>query len=58
MLRYIIIKGLQYSGETLDDMERREAAMDKYNRELDEMLRLNSLPMPAMREWAKERGLF
>jgi len=57
MIRYVIVKGLQYSGESLDDMERREAAMEKHNADLDKMLWRNSLPMRSMRKWAEQRGL-
>jgi hypothetical protein len=57
MLRCVIVKGLQYEGETLDDMDRREREMQEHNDNLDRLLWLNSLPMLSMRDWAFQRGL-
>lgn len=61
MLKYMLVTGLQYDGESLEDMERRERAMKEHNDRVDELYaeweRQRSLPMPSMREWAKARGL-
>jgi hypothetical protein len=61
MLKHILIKGLQYEGETDEAMRRREAAMEENNRQVDALYadwaRQRITPMPSMREWAAARGI-
>lgn len=57
MIRCVIVTGLQYEGETLDEMEEREQRMREHNARLDEMIRVNSLPMQCMRKWAEDRQI-
>jgi len=62
MFRKIVyVKGLQITGETLEDMEIREAATEAHNARVDALYadwkRQRAMPMPAMREWARKRGL-
>jgi len=60
-VKYVLVTGLQYAGETLEDMDRREKAMREHNARMDELdaeaARQRALPMPAMRAWAAARGL-
>jgi hypothetical protein len=61
MLKYVMVRGLQYAGESLEDMERREEAMEENNRRVDELYadweRQRKTPMRSMIQWAAERGL-
>jgi hypothetical protein len=61
MLKYVIVKGLQYEGETIDDMDRREREMEKHNKRIDNLYsdwkRQRNQPMPSMQDWAKEHGM-
>jgi len=60
-VKYVLVTGLQYAGETLQDMDRREKAMGEHNAKMDELQaeddRQRRLPMPSMRPWATARGL-
>ena len=59
MLKYIFVPGLQYEGETDEQMAAREAAMIENNRLFDEpqadWRKQRELPMPAMRRWYEAR---
>ncbi len=61
MLKYVLVKGLQYEGESTEDMARREAAMEENNRRVDELYadweRQRRTPMRSMIDWAAKRGM-
>ncbi len=58
MLRYVILPGLLcYGNETVEDAAARQDRMLAHNRALDRLLARNGRPMPAMRAWARRRGI-
>lgn len=61
MLYHLLIPGIQYEGETLADMERREKAIRKHNAKVDALRadwqRQQRTPMRSMIGWAKRHGL-
>lgn len=61
MLKYVIVKGLQYEGESVDQMEERERLMEESNRRVEALNldweRQKRTPMRSMISWAKSRGL-
>lgn len=58
MLKYIVVEGLQYEGETVEQMTARETARLSHNAKVDRLVARNRLPMAAYREWAARHGLF
>ena len=56
------VKGQQIQGETLEDMEIRERVTEAINARIDYLRadweRQRKTPMPAMREWARARGIY
>lgn len=61
MLKHVIVHGVQYGTETVDDMERREKAMQAANDRVDALRedweRQRRTPMRSMIHWARKRGL-
>lgn len=61
MLKHLFIPGLQYEGESAEDMDRRETAMAENNRRVDELWadweRQKATPMNSMKDWAAQRGI-
>ena len=59
-LRYLVSKDggfLQYGNDTPEEAYRRYRRMLAHNLRLDRLLQKNGRPMPAMRAWAKRRGI-
>lgn len=57
----VMVPGVQYSGETVEDMDRREKEMMEANRLEDERQadfeRQKKTPMKSMIDWAKQHGI-
>lgn len=60
-MRYVFVTGIQHDGETIQEMDRRDKAMQERHRLEDDRIaseaRQRREPMEAMREWAKERNI-
>lgn len=61
MLKYVVVTGLVYGGETNEQADAREKAMIEHNLQVDERQaewdKRRRAPMPSMQRWAKERGI-
>jgi hypothetical protein len=51
------VPGVVYSGETNEQAFARWEAIEAHNRKAREEDWRNSLPMPAVRDWAAQRGI-
>lgn len=60
-MKILYVHGVQYEGETLDQMSAREQACRDHNERFDAQLaeweRQRRTPMTSMIEWAKARGI-
>lgn len=62
MLRFVVLRGVQYAGETVEEMDRRERAMLAHNRRIDAQQARDEndrrRPLPSCEQWAIARGLW